>query len=82
VFRAVTRTLFAKPDFGPWRIGWWLEKWEQFLINIAQSGIVLKKRFVDLGQTFQDGIVGSEHFALLNESPDHVNTHGYGLRTV
>ena len=81
-FGAVTGTIFTEPDFGTRRIGRRLEKREKFLINVAQGGVVLKKRFVDFGQAFQDGIVGGEQFALLNESPHNKDTHRDGLRAV
>ena len=41
-----------------------------------------KKRLVYFGQAFQNGAVSSEHFALLNESPDDVDAHRDGLRAV
>jgi hypothetical protein len=81
-FEAVPGSLFVKSDFWSWSFGWWLEQRQEFLVNIAQSGVVLKEGFVDFSQALQNCFVGGQHFTLLDESADDVNAHRDGLGAV
>src|ERR1022692_1686743 len=86
----ITSVVIAKNLFGVaveadaplWRFGRRREERQEFLVDVAQGGVVQKNGFVNLGKTFEDGGVGGEFFAHLHKGADNVEAHLDGLRAV
>jgi len=58
------------------------EEREEFLIKIAQGGVVKEEGFIDLGKTFQDGSVRGKLLPHFDEYPDDEHAHPHGIRGV
>ena len=65
-----------------WRFGRRREERQEFLVDVAQGGVVQENGFVNLGKTLEDGGVGGEFLAHLHKGADDVKTHLDGLRAV
>ena len=65
--------LEADPAFG------WgerrLEERQEFLIEVAEGGVVEEELLVDFGETAEDGLVGGESLALFDEGADDEDGH-------
>ena len=59
----------------PRRISGRLKQRQEFLINVAQGGIMLKQSQVDFSETLQNGAVGCGVFAQSDECPDNEHAH-------
>ena len=69
-------------DFGFGR-GWRrLKEGAELLIDVAERAIVQEEGFINFGEAFEDGGVGSEVFAHSDKGADNINAHGRSARTV
>jgi hypothetical protein len=74
--------LDVEADLRSWWVGWRVEERLEFLPDHAQDVVVLEELGVHLGEFFQDFCLPSQEFTLLDECPDDMDTHLYGLRAV
>ena len=65
-----------------WRGRWGREERAQFLIEIAQGGIMEEERVINLGETFQKGAVRSQFVAGFYECTDDIETDSRSSRTL
>ena len=54
-----TASRLRETDLATRRFGWRREERQEFLIDVAQSGVVLQQCSIDLGQTLQDRCIRS-----------------------
>ena len=64
-----------KSNSPPRRISGRLKQRQEFLINVAQRGIMLEESQVDFSETFQNGAVGCGLLAQSDKRPDNENAH-------
>src|ERR1035437_4489243 len=65
-----------------WRFGRRREERQEFLVDVAQGGVVQENAFVSLGMTLEDGGVGGEFLAHLHKGAHDVKAQLDGLRAV
>ena len=59
-----------------------LQQREEFVVEVAQGGIVEEQRFIDLGEALEDGRVGGEGFPLFDERADDPSTGSGQVKTL
>ena len=59
-----------------------LKKRKQFLIEIAQRGVMDEQGLIDFRQTFKDGLIRRDHLALFDECTDDEDAHSDSVRAI
>jgi hypothetical protein len=72
----------SESDSGFSVVGWGLQEWQEFLIDIPEGLIVLHEGLFDGGEAFLDGQVCQQLFAQIDESPDDEYAHADGVLAV
>src|SRR5436309_2639990 len=73
--RQWTASRLRETDLATRRFGWRREERQEFLVDVAQNGVMLQQCSIDLGQTLQDRGICCNFFAQLNECANDVNAH-------
>jgi hypothetical protein len=83
-FDTVRNRIFfdVETDSGFGRRGWRLKQRAEFLVDVTECTIVQEEGFINLGQAFEDGGVGSQVFAHFDEGADDIDAHGDRARAV
>src|SRR5437879_1216319 len=72
----------VETDLGFELLGWRGQERTEFLVDVAESGVVDEQGFVNFRQPPKNGGIGGMLFAHFDECADDVNTHRHGARSV